>query len=98
MSHVLIVGGSEPVSVPHCASASSRRGPRSRSCFANSYPNFSICGLPFYLSGEVQDWRNLAHRSAAEIEAHGIRLTMNTEATAVDPSARSVTARGADGV
>ena len=23
---------------------------------ADSFPNYSICGLPFYLSGEVPDW------------------------------------------
>ena len=26
---------------------------------ADAYPNFSISGLPFYLSGEVSDWRKL---------------------------------------
>ena len=30
---------------------------------ADSFPNFSICGLPFFLSGEVPDWRTLAHRT-----------------------------------
>jgi NADPH-dependent 2,4-dienoyl-CoA reductase/sulfur reductase-like enzyme len=24
---------------------------------ADAYPNYSICGLPFYLSGEVEDYR-----------------------------------------
>jgi len=31
------------------------------------YPNFNICGLPFYLSGEVSGWRNLAHRTVDNI-------------------------------
>jgi NADPH-dependent 2,4-dienoyl-CoA reductase/sulfur reductase-like enzyme len=30
---------------------------------ADAYPNFSICGLPYYLSGDVGDWRSLAHRT-----------------------------------
>ena len=40
---------------------------------ADAYPNFSICGIPYYVSGEVGDWRNLAHRSVADLEAdrHG---------------------------
>ena len=38
---------------------------------ADRYPNFSICGLPFYLSGEVSDWKTLAHRTADEIEENG---------------------------
>jgi hypothetical protein len=38
---------------------------------ADRYPNFSICGLPFYLSGEVSDWNTLAHRTADEIKKKG---------------------------
>jgi NADPH-dependent 2,4-dienoyl-CoA reductase/sulfur reductase-like enzyme len=30
---------------------------------ADAYPNFSICGIPYYVSGEVTHWRNLAHRT-----------------------------------
>lgn len=37
---------------------------------ADDFPNFSICGLPFFLSGETPDWRQLAHRT----EFHGIEL------------------------
>jgi NADPH-dependent 2,4-dienoyl-CoA reductase/sulfur reductase-like enzyme len=33
---------------------------------ADAFPNFSICGLPYLLSGEVSDWRDLAHRSRAD--------------------------------
>ncbi len=57
---------------------------------ADAYPNFSICGLPFYLSGEVADWRQLAHRTAAEIEAHGVRLLLNHRALAIDAESRSL--------
>lgn len=30
---------------------------------ADSFPNYSVCGLPFFISGEVQDWHRLAHRT-----------------------------------
>lgn len=30
---------------------------------ADAFPNYSICGIPFYLSGEVHDWHQLAHRT-----------------------------------
>jgi NADPH-dependent 2,4-dienoyl-CoA reductase/sulfur reductase-like enzyme len=30
---------------------------------ADEYPNVSICGIPYYISGEVTHWRNLAHRT-----------------------------------
>ena len=40
---------------------------------ADAYPNFSICGIPYYISGEVTHWRNLAHRTYADLEATGMR-------------------------
>jgi len=64
---------------------------------ADAYPNFSICGLPFFLSGEVPDWRDLAHRRAPEIEAHGIGLQLNQRAEKIDPAARTVLLVAPDG-
>ena len=64
---------------------------------ADGYPNFSICGLPFYLSGEVTDWRRLAHRTQDEIEGTGIRLLLNHTATAIRPNSKTVSIRDAEG-
>jgi NADPH-dependent 2,4-dienoyl-CoA reductase/sulfur reductase-like enzyme len=58
---------------------------------ADSFPNYSICGLPFYLSGEVLDWRNLAHRTVEEIERKGIKLLLDHTAHAIDPAHKFVT-------
>jgi NADPH-dependent 2,4-dienoyl-CoA reductase/sulfur reductase-like enzyme len=57
---------------------------------ADGYPNFSICGLPFYSSGEVSDWRTLAHRTRREIEASGVVLHLNEQAVEIDSTARTV--------
>jgi NADPH-dependent 2,4-dienoyl-CoA reductase/sulfur reductase-like enzyme len=57
---------------------------------ADAYPNFSICGIPYHLSGEVPDWRNLAHRTTAEHEATGAELRTNHAATAIDRSQSSL--------
>lgn len=57
---------------------------------AAQYPNFSICGLPFYLSGEVQDWKTLVHRTTADIEKEGIHLLLNHTANAIDPDKNQV--------
>ena len=51
---------------------------------ADAYPNFSICGIPYYVSGEVPDWRNLAHRTVADLEATGMRLRLDTVARRID--------------
>jgi hypothetical protein len=42
----------------------------------DAYPNFSICGIPYYISGDVPDWRNLAHRIVADLEATGMTLRL----------------------
>jgi len=64
---------------------------------ADRYPNFSICGLPFYLSGEVSDWKTLAHRTADEIEKKGIQLFPDHRATAIIPDRKHVLATDAEG-
>ena len=51
---------------------------------ADAYPNFSICGIPYYLSGEVTHWTQLAHRSIADLEATGMRLRLDTTARRID--------------
>jgi NADPH-dependent 2,4-dienoyl-CoA reductase/sulfur reductase-like enzyme len=58
---------------------------------ADAYPNFSICGLPYYLSGDVPDWRSLAHRTGADLQAAGLQLLLDHTAHAIDPAAKQVT-------
>jgi NADPH-dependent 2,4-dienoyl-CoA reductase/sulfur reductase-like enzyme len=58
---------------------------------ADAFPNFSICGLPYYLSGDVPDWRDLAHRTRADLEAAGLGLLLDHTARAIDPAAKQVT-------
>jgi hypothetical protein len=36
---------------------------KSSPCWSPTLPNFSICGRPYDLSGDVTDWRDLAHRT-----------------------------------
>src|SRR5208283_2590951 len=55
---------------------------------ADDFPNFSICGLPYYISHEVTDWRNLAHRTRQDIESQGIRLMLRCAATSVDAATK----------
>ncbi|MGH9120780.1 MAG: FAD-dependent oxidoreductase, partial [Acidimicrobiales bacterium] len=51
---------------------------------SDAYPNFSICGIPYYISGEVTHWRNLAHRTIDDLEATGMTLRLDTTATGVE--------------
>lgn len=54
------------------------------------YPNYSICGIPYFLSGEVPGVDDLAHRRFADIEATGVRLLLEHRATAIDTQGRRV--------
>ena len=75
--HIIAIGGSD-------AGIKRHFGPRARPgaevtvVVADAYPNFSICGIPYYISGEVTHWRNLAHRSLADLEATGMGLRLDT--------------------
>lgn len=53
---------------------------------ADGYPNFSVCGLPFFLSGETPDWHRLAHKT----EFEGINLLTWHTVTAINAGKRSV--------
>ena len=61
---------------------------------ADAFPNFSICGLPYLLSGEVTDWQALAHRSRVELEHSGLRLTLEATVRKIDPDARTLVTVG----
>ena len=64
---------------------------------ADAYPNFSICGIPYYVSGEVTHWRNLAHRTIADLEATGMRLRLDTTARRIEPGDRKLLVTAAGG-
>lgn len=64
---------------------------------ADAFPNYSICGLPFYLSGEVPDWQSLAHRTLEELERTGARFLLNHTAHSIDPVGKVVGVTAQDG-
>ena len=63
----------------------------------DAYPNFSICGIPYYVSGEVTHWRNLAHRTLTDLEAAGMRLRLDTTARRIDVPGRKLLVTTAEG-
>ena len=64
---------------------------------ADAYPNFSICGIPYYVSGEVPRWEHLAHRTVADLEATGMDLRLDTLARRIDPDGHTLTVTGPGG-
>ncbi len=90
MPHMLIIGGSDAGISAALRIKELNTQADVTVVIADGYPGFSICGLPFFLSGEVTDWRSLAHHSAEEFEKQGIRLLPNKRAEAILPETKSV--------
>lgn len=64
---------------------------------ADAYPNFSICGIPYYVSGEVTHWTNLAHRTADDLAATGMRVLTDTRATRINVAEHTLDVLGPTG-
>jgi hypothetical protein len=71
MSALVIIGGSDAGTSAALRAKEVDSSVDVKILLADAFPNYSICGLPFYLSGEVPDWRTLAHRTIEEIEKQG---------------------------
>jgi NADPH-dependent 2,4-dienoyl-CoA reductase/sulfur reductase-like enzyme len=97
LRRILIIGGSDAGTSAALRAREVDPAARVTMVVADRYPNYSICGLPFYLSGEVGDWHALAHRTASELEGHGIELLLERRAAAIDPAGRTVTVAGRRG-
>src|SRR3970040_529072 len=52
-----------------------------------------LCGLPYYLSGEISDWKELITYDAAFFrEKRGIDVRLEHAATAIEPGRKTVQA------
>jgi NADPH-dependent 2,4-dienoyl-CoA reductase/sulfur reductase-like enzyme len=60
---------------------------------ADEFPNYSICGLPFFLSGETPEATQLAHRT----EFDGIRLLKSHVAVGIDAKRKVIVVQDKEG-
>jgi len=95
--HLVMIGGSDAGISAALRARGLDPGAEVSVVVADAYPNFSICGIPYLVSGEVTHWRNLAHRTTADLEATGMRLRLDTTARRIDPGARKLLVTTADG-
>lgn len=61
---------------------------------ADDFPNYSICGLPFFLSGETPDWHSLAHRT----EFEGINIHRGCPVKHIDIGQKQLAVQGTTGI
>src|SRR5689334_9648936 len=95
--HLVMIGGSDAGISAALRARELDPGAEVTVVVADAFPNFSICGIPYYISGEVTHWRNLAHRTIADLEAAGMWLRLDTTARRIDVSARKLLVTGTDG-
>src|ERR1700746_1888969 len=95
--HIVAVGGSDAGISAALRAREVDPGAEFTVVVADAYPHFSICGIPYYVSGEVTHWRNLAHRTLADLEAAGMRLRLDTTARRIDVPGRKLLVTTAEG-
>ncbi len=88
--HIIAIGGSDAGITAALRARELDPGSEVTVIVADEYPNFSICGIPYYISGEVTDWRNLAHRTVADLEGTGMQLRLGTVARRIDVTDRKL--------
>ena len=71
MTKLVIIGGSDAGTSAALRARELNASAEVTIVLADRFPNYSVCGLPFYLSGEVPDWHWLAHRTAEDITRAG---------------------------
>jgi NADPH-dependent 2,4-dienoyl-CoA reductase/sulfur reductase-like enzyme len=84
--HVLIIGGSDAGISAGLRAHELDPSAEVTIVLADDYPNFSVCGIPYFISGETPDWRALAHRT----EFEGISILRRHTARRIDAAAQAV--------
>lgn len=93
MTHIAVIGGSDAGISAALRARELDPDVEVTVVVADAYPNYSICGIPYYFTGDVAPWQSLAHRTHADLEATGMRLQLNTLATRIDVAGRRLTVR-----
>jgi NADPH-dependent 2,4-dienoyl-CoA reductase/sulfur reductase-like enzyme len=91
MKHLVIVGGSDAGISAALRAKELDTSVQVTVIVEDAFPNYSICGLPFYLSGEVPDFHQLAHRTQEELTQAGIELLLEQRVQVIDPVAHRIT-------
>jgi NADPH-dependent 2,4-dienoyl-CoA reductase/sulfur reductase-like enzyme len=90
--HLVVIGGSDAGISAALRAQELEPSAEITVLVADDYPNFSICGLPYFLSGETPDWRALAHRS----KFPGLNILRRHVARRIDASNRAVSLEHAE--
>jgi NADPH-dependent 2,4-dienoyl-CoA reductase/sulfur reductase-like enzyme len=83
---LLVIGGSDAGVSAALRARELDRNTEISVLLEDGFPNYSICGLPFFISGETPDWHALAHRT----EFDGITILRRHRAERIDVTTKVV--------
>ncbi|WP_086730698.1 FAD-dependent oxidoreductase [Streptomyces carpinensis] len=95
----LVVIGGDAAGMSAASQARRLRGPEELEIVAferGHFSSFSACGIPYWVSGDVDERDRLIARTPEEHRARDIDLRMRTEVTEIDVAAGRVRAREVD--
>ena len=56
----------------------------------DNYVSYSACGMPYYIAGDFQDWKQLIIRTKEEFEKSGIHIHTRKKVTKIIPSEKKI--------
>ena len=62
----------------------------------DNYVSYSACGMPYYIAGDFQDWKQLIIRTKEEFEKSGIYIHTRKKVTKIIPAEKKVLIEGID--
>jgi len=61
------------------------------------YISYAACGMPYFIAGDVADYRSLIVRTPERMAKQGVQVHVRHEVTAIDPDARTVAVHDLEG-
>lgn len=62
----------------------------------DNYVSYSACGMPYYIAGDFQDWKQLIIRSVEEFEKSGIHIHTRKLVTKILPADKKIMVKNLD--
>jgi len=62
----------------------------------DNYVSYSACGMPYYIAGDFQDWKQLIIRPAEEFEKSGVHVHTRKLVTKILPSDKKIMVKNLD--
>ena len=93
---LIVIGG---VAAGMSAAAKAKRIQRDLNvivCEKGSYISYAACGMPYFLAGDIPDYRRLIVRTPEQMTNQGIDVRLRHKVMAIDARARTVTVRELD--